>query len=134
MANRSAEFIGVDISPTAIAYANDTYATSPNSSFVEADLCQSLPSELALDSFDLGISSEVIEHVPDVFVFLSNLSSLLKADGVAIVGTPNRRWSRHYLLLDIYFVRHHEIIGRRSQIKQQMEMGMPESLSANSIQ
>jgi SAM-dependent methyltransferase len=83
---------GVDISRTAIDYAKQRYA-APNIRFFVADLTGPLPDELVRESYELVASSEVLEHVPDVFSFVWNLASMLEQDGVAIVGTPNRLWS-----------------------------------------
>jgi 2-polyprenyl-3-methyl-5-hydroxy-6-metoxy-1,4-benzoquinol methylase len=95
LADHAAEVIGIDISASAIRYARSNYQR-PNLRFLEADLCGRLPDDVSAGTFDLAISSEVIEHVPDVFGFLRNLTSLLTAAGIAIIGTPNRRFSyRH---------------------------------------
>ena len=45
--------------------------------------------ELPEHSFDVILSSEVIEHVPDPDEFASTIASYLSDDGVAILTTPN---------------------------------------------
>jgi 2-polyprenyl-6-hydroxyphenyl methylase/3-demethylubiquinone-9 3-methyltransferase len=46
-------------------------------------------------SFDLITSMEVIEHVADPAEFLKALASLLAADGLFVISTPNATaWSR----------------------------------------
>jgi 2-polyprenyl-3-methyl-5-hydroxy-6-metoxy-1,4-benzoquinol methylase len=92
LASRALAADGVDISGTAIDYAKQRYS-APNLRFFVADLTGPLPDELVLESYDLVASSEVLEHVPDVFSYVWNLASMLEDDGVAIVGTPNRLWS-----------------------------------------
>jgi 2-polyprenyl-3-methyl-5-hydroxy-6-metoxy-1,4-benzoquinol methylase len=95
LADRAAEVIGIDISASAVGYARSSYQR-PNLRFIEADLCGRLPDDVTSGTFDLAVSSEVIEHVPDVFGFFRNLASLLTVAGIAIIGTPNRRFSyRH---------------------------------------
>jgi SAM-dependent methyltransferase len=83
---------GVDISRLAIDYAERHYA-APNVRFHVGDLTRQLPVELVPGSYDMVASSEVLEHVPDVFSYVWNLASMLTPDGVAVVGTPNRLWS-----------------------------------------
>lgn len=95
LADQASLVVGVDVSETAIEYAVTTYGDCSNVVFAAADLCRPLRDDrLQPGSFDLGISSEVLEHVDDPFAFLGNMASLLKPDGVALVGTPNRCWSR----------------------------------------
>jgi 2-polyprenyl-3-methyl-5-hydroxy-6-metoxy-1,4-benzoquinol methylase len=92
LARAALEADGVDLSPTAIRYAQEHYAVS-NARFIVADLTAPLPSELQQGSYDLVCSSEVLEHVSDTFAFLFNMASLVTRDGVAVIGTPNRDWS-----------------------------------------
>jgi 2-polyprenyl-3-methyl-5-hydroxy-6-metoxy-1,4-benzoquinol methylase len=44
------------------------------------------------DSFDLVVSSEVIEHTPEPFKALEELHRVLKPGGVLVISTPNKLW------------------------------------------
>ena len=44
------------------------------------------------NSFDIVVSSEVIEHVPDPHKALQELFRVLKPKGVLIISTPNKFW------------------------------------------
>ena len=80
------EVSGFDISEPAIAAAR---LAVPGIAFAVADACN--PSlDLQPGHWDLIISCEVIEHVPDMHAFLSNLSRHLAPGGVAFISTPNR--------------------------------------------
>jgi hypothetical protein len=48
-----------------------------------------MPSQLLGDTFDLVISTEVIEHVENPIAFLRLVNSMLSPEGVAIITTPN---------------------------------------------
>lgn len=52
-----------------------------------ADLAQKLP--FANDTFDLVHSNQVIEHVPDVDLFASEIMRVLKPRGIAVISTEN---------------------------------------------
>jgi 2-polyprenyl-3-methyl-5-hydroxy-6-metoxy-1,4-benzoquinol methylase len=83
-----ADFIaGIDISYEAIEYAKERY-TRPNLSFMQMD-CSDLTFEHS--KFDIAVSFEVIEHVPDVFLYMEQIKKVLKNDGAFIVSTPNKR-------------------------------------------
>ena len=78
---------GVDISGEAVEYAKERYAL-PNLDFFEMD-CANLAFEPS--RFDRVVSFEVIEHVPDVHVYLQQVKHVLNPDGMLIVSTPNKR-------------------------------------------
>jgi SAM-dependent methyltransferase len=61
--------------------------TTPNAHFLCADL-EAMP--LRGGVFDMVVSFQVIEHLEDPAVFLDALSHHLKADGIALITTPNR--------------------------------------------
>src|SRR5262249_545014 len=81
--------LGLDVSSTAVQYAQQTYG-SISTSFMVRDLEDlTLPFELQ-ERFDYLISFCVIEHVECFFNFVKNSAALLRDDGVAVIGCPNR--------------------------------------------
>lgn len=51
----------------------------------------------AHERFDAVVCLEVIEHVPDVAVFLKTLSHLVRPGGVLVLSTLNRTWKAYAL-------------------------------------
>ena len=96
---RLAEFAqqvdGIDQSPVAIEYAKKHYGR-PNSIFAVADLALGFPPECPQGTYDMAVTSEVIEHVTDLFGFASQLRAAVNQTGVGVVGTPNRLWRYQY--------------------------------------
>ena len=86
---------GVDQSTVAIAHATKYYSR-PNNSFAVADLTIGLPTCSSPGTYDVAVTSEVIEHVTDLFGFAHQLHAALGKTGVAVVGTPNRLWTYRY--------------------------------------
>ena len=62
-------------------------ATSNGVNVQIADLERSLP--YPSDNFDIVISNQVIEHVPNIDLFLSEIHRVLKSGGRAIISTEN---------------------------------------------
>lgn len=90
LARRAGIVIGADVSLTAVDYAIQRFKLS-NLEFMVLDAADySIVERLGEKSFDLIISFDVIEHVEKYFDFLSNCSTLIRPDGIVIVGTPNR--------------------------------------------
>jgi SAM-dependent methyltransferase len=75
--------IGVDISPEAIAYAGNRYA-SERATFLCSPALEFKPE----DTFNNIVSLETIEHVDDPRAFLQHLVSLLKPGGRLIASVP----------------------------------------------
>jgi SAM-dependent methyltransferase len=96
LADAGATVDGADSSPAAIAYAIENFA-GPGVRFFVADVVKPLPDVLAPQSYDLVVSSEVLEHVVDPFVYVQLMADSLCDDGVCFVGTPNRLWSKDNL-------------------------------------
>lgn len=46
------------------------------------------------DSFDIVVSSEMLEHTPTPLLVLRELARVLRADGLLVLTTPNRVWQR----------------------------------------
>src|SRR4051812_10910520 len=78
--------LGFDLSADAVGLARQTY---PGIDFEAADAC-SPPLSLRPGEWDRILSCEVLEHVPDMPTFLSNLRRPLAPGGAAFVTTPNR--------------------------------------------
>ena len=94
--------IAADYSFETVAHAQVKYRRA-NTVFVVCD-AQALP--FKAESFDTIISFEVIEHIPAVSQYLTEIRRTLKASGVSIISTPNCRmrllpfqkpWNRFHL-------------------------------------
>lgn len=78
--------VGSDVDEQAIAYASSHYR-APNLCFAQSD-ARRLP--LSGQAFDLVVSFEVIEHLPEVTDYLVGVHNLLTPQGWLIGSTPNR--------------------------------------------
>ena len=81
------EVIGVDISPRAIAEARRRFGTDG----IEFRLVDGVRLPFADGRFDLVVSFQVIEHVGDYEVYLSEMKRVLTPGGKALLTTPNAR-------------------------------------------
>jgi len=79
---------GVDVDPGAVAYAAEHYSR-PNLTF-QAGGAASLPFDDA--SFDLVVAFEVIEHLSNWEVLLSEARRVLAPGGQFVVSTPNKAY------------------------------------------
>ncbi len=77
--------LGVDLDEGAITYAEEHYA-KPKARFERADLQQRTWSE---GSYDVVVSFETLEHLPNPHVFLRLVHHGLKPNGLLICSTPN---------------------------------------------
>lgn len=77
----------VDLNLMAVRYAQQHYA-HPRLYYQQAD-ASFLP--FADQVFDFVFSSQVIEHVPSVAVFLREVARVLKPDGLCLFTTPNHQ-------------------------------------------
>ncbi|MBB6693122.1 methyltransferase domain-containing protein [Cohnella xylanilytica] len=82
----AAEVEGVDIDAESVRLANRDYA-APGISFRVGDVLR-LP--FPNESFDVVVTFETIEHVPDGAQWLREAARVLKPGGRLIVSTPNR--------------------------------------------
>lgn len=76
---------GVDINEKAVAYSKEHYS-KPNISF-KVGSGTAIP--LEDNSVEVAVSHETIEHIDDYELFLKEVKRVLKADGQAIISTPN---------------------------------------------
>lgn len=79
---RARHVCGVEIVP-----AQTTLAASRGIEVVQADLSRSLPFMDA--SFDMVHSNQVIEHVPDLDLFVAEAFRVLRPGGYALISTEN---------------------------------------------
>ena len=80
--------VGLDLDSSAIDYARRNYSAD-QIRFDTGD-AQNLAG-VAEASFDVVISFETIEHLPDVDRYLSELRRVLKPGGMVMISTPDRR-------------------------------------------
>lgn len=78
---------GVDVSTEAIEHARRRYAEAGNLAF-EAANCTVLPFEV--DSFDVVVSFETLEHLQDQAEMLAEFRRVLRPDGLLILSSPDR--------------------------------------------
>ncbi|MEQ1743127.1 MAG: methyltransferase domain-containing protein [Candidatus Nitrotoga sp.] len=88
VAETAHKVVGVDLSIDVIQHAKNTYGHHANLQFVMAS-CECLPFSDA--SFDFAISFETIEHIEKQKEFLSELTRVLRPDGILILSSPNKR-------------------------------------------
>ncbi len=82
--NISNDIVGIDISDSGIGFARETY---PNIQFekISGDKLT-----FADDSFDLVISFDLVEHIPNVEEHFKEVHRVLKRNGQYIFATPNK--------------------------------------------
>jgi O-antigen biosynthesis protein len=87
LAGAAAAVTGVDISKEAVRHAAGKYAKD-NLKYLEMDL-----QELSLEagSFDVVVSSQVLEHLDNPDKFLAGVKRVLKGNGIAVICTPNKK-------------------------------------------
>jgi SAM-dependent methyltransferase len=99
LTNRFAELgyqiTGVDASESGIKIAS---ANFPDARFVCAQIDEELSQRLGPQSFDLVISSDVIEHLYSPGSLLAVAKSLLKPNGHVLIGTPYHGYLKNLVL------------------------------------
>ncbi|MBL1142241.1 MAG: class I SAM-dependent methyltransferase [Proteobacteria bacterium] len=74
---------GIDISENAVAYASMRFKRA---NYACMDFIQLLKTD---DNYDFVYSSEVIEHVSDINLYMKTLARLVKKGGYAYITTPD---------------------------------------------
>ncbi len=82
--------VGVDISAEAIDQAQRLFAS--DSVEFRREAADTIDSALTPCTFDLIVSLETIEHVPDPVALLESFKRLLKPGGVMVISCPNDWW------------------------------------------
>lgn len=94
-----AKVTGIDIGPRLIKINKNK---TPKGKFVVASASK-LP--FKDKSFDIVLSTEVIEHVDSQFEMVSELTRVLRKDGVLIITTPNKIFKPLFDLLSFIKIR-----------------------------
>lgn len=89
IADNCASICGVDISDEAVAYSNDKYRRD-NLAFQTIRKIEDAPLPFGDASFDVVLSFQVIEHIPDTLTYLEEILRVLKPGGTFIAATPDR--------------------------------------------
>lgn len=103
LAPRARSVVGVDVNAAAVGYAREHHRFA-NLRYEE--IISGQPTHFPDGSFDVILSFQVIEHVVDDLAYVSEIRRLLRAGGVALFVTPDRRtrlfprqkpWNRWHL-------------------------------------
>jgi ubiquinone/menaquinone biosynthesis C-methylase UbiE len=81
---------GMDLSKEAVAYCLE-HSNAPNATYSVAN-AQKLTA-ISGKSFDIVVSFETIEHLPNVEAYLDEMARILRPGGTFLVSTPDRRIS-----------------------------------------
>jgi len=88
------EVVGVDVDQQAVNYSNRTYH-GENLSFVVGD-AENL--RFKKDRFDVVVSFETIEHLPNHLKYIQEIKRVLAKNGLFIMSTPDKDIYRAYNL------------------------------------
>jgi 2-polyprenyl-3-methyl-5-hydroxy-6-metoxy-1,4-benzoquinol methylase len=81
---------GMDLSAEAVEFCRENYNTSNVTySVANAQVLAGVPDS----EFDVVVSFETIEHLPDVEAYLGEIARILRPGGTFLVSTPDRRIS-----------------------------------------
>ena len=81
------EYIGTDLSETAINHSRQVFSEKPNFRFMAMDATHI---EFEDNSFDIVIAREMIEHLPDPLACITEVFRSLKPGGQFVLTSPNR--------------------------------------------
>jgi len=83
----AAEVTGVEFNKALVRYAQTRYG-HPRLHFQQGDAGAL---RFAVHTFDVAVSLQVMEHIPDYLRYLYEIHRVLKPGGLAIIITPNRK-------------------------------------------
>lgn len=89
IADKCTSICGVDISDEAVAYATEKYRAH-NLAYKTIRKVEDAPLPFDDSSFDVVLSFQVIEHIPDPATYLEEIRRVLRPGGIFIVATPDR--------------------------------------------
>lgn len=91
--NKKNKFYGIDYSQSCIDFAKSQYGSY--GVIFKRHNGKILP--FKENTFDYIVSSHVLEHIPkgEELIYFSEISRILKKDGMAIIGTPNRKYCQN---------------------------------------
>jgi 2-polyprenyl-3-methyl-5-hydroxy-6-metoxy-1,4-benzoquinol methylase len=89
LATRAHHVTAIDLSGDALDYCRSHYA-KPNLEFVQKDVTKLT----YRGEFDVAVSFQVIEHLPDPSAFLQSLKQAVVPGGTILIATPNVRTPR----------------------------------------
>jgi SAM-dependent methyltransferase len=97
LANSASHITGIDVAPVAVAFARERYIPQAEAAgnvleYALVDPVELSPLPFPDNHFDAVLSFQVIEHVPSVANYLSEIRRVLKPDGTFVCATPDRRW------------------------------------------
>ncbi|WP_321447822.1 bifunctional 2-polyprenyl-6-hydroxyphenol methylase/3-demethylubiquinol 3-O-methyltransferase UbiG [uncultured Cohaesibacter sp.] len=92
-----ANVVGVDASETNIGIASTHAKENDLDITYKATTAESLVTEGA--KFDVVLTMEVVEHVSDVDLFISECASMVKPGGLMVIATLNRTLKSHALAI-----------------------------------
>lgn len=91
--NKRRFIVSLDINKSNIVNARQLY---PHLNFCQGD-AQKLP--FADKSFDIVVSIETFEHLPDIKSHLSEVCRILNDEGIYLLKTPNVLWDTPYWII-----------------------------------
>ncbi len=102
LGDRAARFVGLDVDSRVIAHATE----SNRSNACEFQLYDGERIPFDAGSFDVAVSFQVVEHVPDDLGYVAEIARVLAPGGTLYLTTPNRvtrvdpgrkPWNRYHL-------------------------------------
>lgn len=87
MATQAESVLGVDVSKEAVAHAQKTY----HHERLQYQVGDALSLDVADDSMDVVVSFETLEHLAEHDQLLAEFKRVLKADGVLLLSTPDKK-------------------------------------------